>query len=230
MFSGALYLDVIISHFFDDFPAYFIEIVLQISRLGDRLTLSIDLQHLLQDIKANNRNLEVGLFDAELDNTDQALDQPSIFVFLLALCQDIVEALKVVLPVLREELLDCVLGVIFLHECSLLYELSLDLLSRRQLFGLFLTLLIWLRLDPVASQGWNNALIVVLFDFSNLCPGLDGSRVAHFVGDFGVRQTAEVVHLRFHELVAVLVLRRFGELIFLLFCGTGRALILGLIF
>lgn len=83
--------------------------------------------------------MEVGLSYAEFDDIGKAADQIGLPVLLLYVGEDGVEAVQVVLPVLREELAHSLLGEELLHESRLLYVLALYLLDLEGLSGFLLT-------------------------------------------------------------------------------------------
>jgi hypothetical protein len=157
-----LYLGVVVSHLLDDLPPDLIQVVLHLSRLGQRLALSVGAQHFLQDGEGDHCNLEVGLADAELDHIGEAADEVGLLVLLLDVGQHGVEALEVVLPVLREELANRHFVKVLLHEARLFYVLALNLLHRWQLSRLLLALLLGLGFYAVAAKGGDHALIVVI--------------------------------------------------------------------
>lgn len=105
--------------------------------------------------------MKVGLADAELDDADQTSDEVGLLVLFLQLSQDGVEAVQVVLPVLREELSDRLLVEELLHEGCLFYVFSLDLLHCRQL-PRPLARVLRLGFEAVAAQCRDDALVVVL--------------------------------------------------------------------
>lgn len=106
---------------------------------------------------------------------------------------------------LREKLANSLLGEKLLHECCLLYVLTLNLLDLKHLAGLLLSeLLEGLWFYPVASKGGNDAFVVVL---SGLFSGFAWTRMSELVRDLWVWQTVEVLVFSWlHKFVAVVVL------------------------